>query len=283
MTLLLLLACSDPATISVDDTGNNADLAASLTTAESRADDAEARLDAAEARIAALEATVATLTATVDGHSTALATDEATATDHATRIAGLEGSVAELATRADDDDVRDAGQDGTLVDVEAAIVALQTDDADADAWMSEVDGWMSETDGWMVDADASFADLGVSTGTTSALTMWTSTASGRGGAGWNALTDDLSLTLTSTSSVAVWCAGVELSTNVEFRVTMEATDGSWSDSTDAIGTYPAAMGYSGESWTVVGTFDPPAAGDYTVSCEGSSSNAGRVSLLAMQG
>jgi hypothetical protein len=45
----------------------------------------------------------------------------------------------------------------------------------------------------------------------------------------------------------------------------------------------ARIAYSGEVWTVMGVFNPPAAGDYTLACEGSNANAYTVSLVALQG
>ena len=91
----------------------------------------------------------------------------------------------------------------------------------------------------------------------------------------------LDLTLTRTDTLVAWCNAQEGGGTGMLRVTLTSADGSWTAS--GTSSEPEQSGYDSELIFAMGTFTPPAAGDYTLSCEAKASYGwDHYDVIAMQ-
>lgn len=101
---------------------------------------------------------------------------------------------------------------------------------------------------------------------------------------WSSITaSPVSITLSQAGTIVGWCSALDSRSAGAYRISVEASDGSWSETGEAVGDGSVAIGQNTESITVMGAFDAPAPGVYLVSCEGYSAQATDITLIAIAG
>lgn len=233
--ILLLLACwrDDVADLKTDVKAVDED----VTTVDERVADLEARLADAEARLAAAEGALTAAADDIEDHDGRLVELEARADETEDDILTLSGNLF-------GNDLRDEEQDTRLAELEDAI-----------ALGGGAGG------GGLTMAAASQAY-------NSAYNIGTSAA-------WMSIVSDLTLTLDAAGPVVAWCSATSGYNYTMYRVRIESADGSWTSTGEEVNDGAGINNlwdYMDESFTAMGAFNAPGAGDYIVSCEGYGNN-----------
>lgn len=201
-----------------------------VATVDDRVADLEARLADAEARLAAAEGA---LTATADDIE-----------DHDARLVELE-------TRADE--------------AEEDLLTLSGNQFGNDLHDNEQDTRLAELEDAIADLGGASGGGGLTMATASRAEDYTQNTTTT----WMSIVGDLTLTLDAAGPIVAWCSATSNGSST-FRVRIESADGAWTSAGEAVndgGTYQNYWNYVDESFTAVGAFSAPSAGDYTLSCE----------------
>lgn len=189
--------------------------------------------------------------------------------------------------------------DGTSTDrsSSARLAAVEARLDDAEARLDEAEGRLDDAEATATTQQAALdtlsaglASLGATVdgidGATGAVTAYGhSEATGRGGAGstWESVTSaDLAIHASAGAFVLASCSLTNAGTDAQYRTTISAADGSWSDDAEATGdATDAPLHYSGEAATMPGFWTVPGEGDYTIACEGRYASAFDITITAV--
>lgn len=208
--------------------------------------------------------------------------------------------LAACSTQATTDGSTDIVEQAELDALAAQIVALQTRLDDAEASVSALEQQAAEDQARIDELEAAVGtgtssdelegrvsaletDLGALEGTVDALgarvdevvdalgnQIWSlqSEGDGSGGKGsdFSAIGAGVDLSVTSTEPILAWCVAQSYEGTPSLRLTITSADGSWTTSGTevTIDENPGMKIYL----TAIASFTPPAAGDYTLDCEG---------------
>lgn len=223
-----------------------------------RLDAAEARLDAAEATILALADRVGETEAELDDALARIAALE----ELPARVDALEGRMAAL-----EDRVSSVEADLLAVDVELALLGTSVDDLYL--LVDDLDERVSSATSGSLEHPAAIYSTSDGSGVATSSAWASVTSSG------------LTFDVVSGDTILAWCVAVDGTGYAAYRLRGTSADGTWSDSSEALGDGTTTMAYTGEALTVIGTFQPGLDGAVELACEGQWASPSDVTLIAM--
>lgn len=184
------------------------------------------------------------LTARIDDLETRLAAEEDKSADLEQRLSDAEGRI--------DDLEANAGTGSTGDELETRLSAVEDDVTSLQTAYDVLSGRVDDIEDamgnhvWSLSTD--------------------SDGTGGKGTDYSSLGTGLDISVTTTEPILAWCIAHSYEGTPSIRMTLTSADGSWSESSNSydVDENPYWKMYL----YVIGSFTPPAAGDYTLECEG---------------